>query len=93
MSAVIKKHFSKTAKIAGVVLFVILMFVNVQITTSPITNGDINLFGLKFSLFTLSAYAYGDNTCDKWIVDINDGEYIYCEFTGGNCCGVVVVNG
>ena len=57
MSLFIKKHRSKAAKIAGIALFTLLMFVNLQITTNPNSYGDIDLFGLKLSLFTPRAYA------------------------------------
>ncbi|MFA3782609.1 hypothetical protein ABRY23_06030 [Melioribacteraceae bacterium 4301-Me] len=41
----------------GAALFVLLMFFNLQIATNPNSNGDIDLFGLKISLFMPSVYA------------------------------------
>jgi len=78
MSAEIKKHFSKTAKICATALFVLLMFVNLQITTNPNKNGDINLFGVKLSLFTSSAYAYGEGLFCIDIYDCVDTGWAWC---------------
>jgi len=58
MALFFKKHRSKTAKFAGIILFTLLMFVNLQITTNPNKNGDIDLFGLKLSLAIPSVVAY-----------------------------------
>jgi len=67
MGTIIKKSRSKAAKIAGAALFILLMFVNLQITTNPNSKGDIDLFGLKISLFTPSAYATGSGSyCYYW---------------------------
>ncbi|MGA7837991.1 MAG: hypothetical protein WB996_08495 [Ignavibacteriaceae bacterium] len=57
MAARIKRHRSKAAKIAGATLFILLMFLNIQLTTNSNINGDIDLFGLKISFVTPSAYA------------------------------------
>lgn len=60
----LKKHSSKTAKIVGVVLFTLLMFVNLQIITNPNKNGDIDLFGIKLNMSTPTANAAADSgTC------------------------------
>lgn len=59
MSLYIKKHWSKGAKIAGAVFFAVLMFVNIKLTTDPNASGDIDLLGLKLSLFTPSVVACG----------------------------------
>ena len=75
MSVYFKKHWSKAAKIAGAILFVVLMFVNIKLTTDPNANGDIDLLGLKLSLFTPSAYACGN--CDDICSDSNNAYCIY----------------
>ncbi|MFA3782606.1 hypothetical protein ABRY23_06015 [Melioribacteraceae bacterium 4301-Me] len=59
MVQLIKKHRSKAAELVGAALFVLLMFFNLQIATNPNSNGDIDLFGLKISLFAPSVYATG----------------------------------
>jgi hypothetical protein len=59
MSLFIKKHWSKAAKFIGVALFAVLMFVNMQLVTSPNKNGDVDLLGLKLSQVIPSAYAEG----------------------------------
>ncbi|MFA3782612.1 hypothetical protein ABRY23_06045 [Melioribacteraceae bacterium 4301-Me] len=44
------------------------MFFNLQIATNPNSNGDIDLFGLKISLFMPSVYATGgSNGYGKWV--------------------------
>jgi len=91
MSLFIKKHRSKAAKIAGIALFTLLMFVNLQITTNPNSYGDIDLFGLKISLLPDETFAEESTPCHFVLVIIN--EFVYCSTTGGNCCGVVVVTG
>jgi len=78
MSLFFKKHRSKTAMIAGIALFVILMFVNLQISTSPNKNGNINLIGLKLSLATPSAYAEPATCCTAatgYICSKSDKDY------------------
>ncbi len=88
MALFLKKNRSKAAKLAGAALFVLLMFVNLQITTNPNKNGDIDLFGLKVSLFTPSAYAYdpcpGGPACD--IYNMN------CHIWGVHECGYILCN-
>ncbi|MFA3782604.1 hypothetical protein ABRY23_06005 [Melioribacteraceae bacterium 4301-Me] len=65
MAQLIKKHRSKAAKLVGAALFVLLMFFNLQIATNPNNNGDIDLFGLKISLFTPSVYATAADCCQQ----------------------------
>jgi len=73
MSLFIKKHRSKAAKIAGIALFTLLMFVNLQITTNPNSYGDIDLFGLKLSLFTPT---YAKEADQSYFMEINP--YLNC---------------
>ncbi len=53
-----KKYFHIGPKIIGAAFFVLLMFVNLKIDTSPVKSGDINLLGVNISLSTPSAQAY-----------------------------------
>ena len=85
MSLFIKKHRSKAAKIAGIALFTLLMFVNLQITTNPNSNGDIDLFGLKISLFTPSVYP--KPPCPE-----NDCPEIGCHIYGCVVCTMMLCN-
>jgi len=50
-----KGRWSKKAKLFGVAVFVFLLFFNVQILTSLNNKGDINLLGIKISLYSASA--------------------------------------
>ena len=43
------------------------MFVNIQLTTNPNKDGDIDLFGIKISLATPSAYATGSGSYGHWV--------------------------
>jgi hypothetical protein len=52
MALFVKKHRSKAAKIVGAVAFILLMFFSLNISTSPNKQGDIDLLGVKVSLFT-----------------------------------------
>lgn len=80
MGIFFNKQRSKAAKIIGVAFFALLMFVNIQLTTNPTKSGDIDLFGIKISLITPSAYASGD-ICD----DICDDSNIsYCTYIIGH---------
>ena len=91
MALFFKKNRSKAAKLAGAALFVLLMFVNLQITTNPNKSGDLDLLGIKISLFTQTAYAYGhDPFCNQscyWRQDLGDcatwGGTYYCLFECG----------
>jgi len=91
MGIFLKKQRSKAAKIAGASLFALLMFVNLQITTNPNSNGDIDLFGINLSLFVPSIIASsgGGNDCLRcwWDYYRQDctviGGGAYCLFTCG----------
>lgn len=81
------KHRSKTAKIFGIVLFTLLMFINLQIISNPNKNGDIDLFGLKLALFTPSAYAEPtQEDCDAICISRPDRICIYM-IGHGYCVG------
>ena len=56
MAEVVKKNKTKAAKILGAAVFVLMMLFSLQITTNPDSAGDIDLLGLKVSLFTPSVY-------------------------------------
>jgi len=85
MSAYVKKHWSKAAKIAGAILFALLMFVNVKLTTDPNNNGDIDLLGLKLSLFTPSVYA--KRPCPE-----NECNEVGCHIYGCRVCTMMLCN-
>jgi len=59
MSAQIKSGAKKAGKIAGIALFVFFMFFSIKFSVGDYSSGDIDLFGLKVSVFTSSAYATG----------------------------------
>jgi hypothetical protein len=57
MSAQTKTKAQKIGKILGIALFAFLMFFNIKFALGDNANGDIDLFGLKVSVFTNSTYA------------------------------------
>lgn len=57
MSAQTKTRAQKAGKFLGIALFAFLMFFNIKFAIGDIANGDIDLFGLKVSVFTNSTYA------------------------------------
>ncbi|KAB2844985.1 MAG: hypothetical protein F9K42_12975 [Ignavibacterium sp.] len=57
MSAQTKTRAQKAGKFLGIALFAFLMFFNIKFAVGDTANGDIDLFGLKVSLFTVSSYA------------------------------------
>jgi hypothetical protein len=57
MSAKTKTRAQKIGKLLGIALFAFLMFFNIKFAVSDNANGDIDLFGLKISVFTNSTYA------------------------------------
>jgi hypothetical protein len=57
MSAQTKTRAQKIGKLLGIALFAFLMFFNIKFAVSDNANGDIDLFGLKVSVFTNSTYA------------------------------------
>jgi hypothetical protein len=59
MALFIKRHWSRGAKILGAVVFALLLFFNLQISTSQSKQGDIDLLGVKVSLNIPSTYAEG----------------------------------
>jgi len=61
MSAQTKTRAQKAGKFLGIALFAFLMFFNIKFAVSDDTSGDIDLLGLKVSVFTNSTYASG--TC------------------------------
>lgn len=82
MSAQTKTRAQKAGKFLGIALFAFLMFFNIKFAVSDDTSGDIDLFGLKVSVFTNSTYATA--TPCKWILDRSVWE---CYFIpAGNCC-------
>lgn len=89
MALLLKKHRSTAANFAGAILFAVLMFVNLQITTNPSVKGDIDLLGVKVSLFTPSAYAYGNNLYAWWDTGRGGGpggsDLFLCVIPGAQC--------
>ncbi len=83
MSIFIRKHRSKAAKIIGIAFFVLLMFVNIQVNTNPSKSGDIDLFGLKVSLFTPTLYASGGGGWNQYVAC----GAIDCSYLGNEFCG------
>lgn len=70
----IKKHRSKALKIAGAILFAILMFLNISLTTNQDANKkDIDLAGVKMSMSSASAAGWVEGP-KMW--DDNCGGYI-----------------
>jgi hypothetical protein len=67
MSAKTKTRAQKVGKFLGITLFALLMFFNIKFAISDDSNGDIDLFGLKVSVFTNSTYAYGDYGGWGWL--------------------------
>ncbi|MGQ9798056.1 MAG: hypothetical protein ACUVRG_02010 [Ignavibacterium sp.] len=67
MSAQTKTRAQKAAKFLGIALFVFLMFFNIKFALSDNSSGDIDLFGLKVSVFTSNSYVSGSDagTCCK----------------------------
>ncbi|WP_304040307.1 MULTISPECIES: hypothetical protein [Ignavibacterium] len=65
MSAQTKTRAQKAGKFLGIALFAFLMFFNIKFAVSDDTSGDIDLFGLKVSVFSNSTYASGNDagTC------------------------------
>lgn len=89
MALYIKKHWSKGAKNAGAIFFAVLMFVNVKLTTGPDAKGDIDLLGLKLSLYTPSVYASGSGgySCS---VTLKCSDWVTISCTGSQSCAVYV---
>ena len=76
MSAQTKTRAQKAGKFLGIALFAFLMFFNIKFAVSDDTSGDIDLLGLKVSVFTNSTYA------SQWYCIPAYG-YICC--VGDNC--------
>jgi len=57
MSAQTKTKAQKAGKFLGIALFAFLMFFNIKFALGDSANGDVDLFGLKVSVFTNSTYA------------------------------------
>lgn len=62
MSAQTKILAQKAAKLLGIALFAFLMFFNIKFAVSDNSSGDIDLFGLKLSIFSNTSYAYGSDS-------------------------------
>jgi hypothetical protein len=88
MAQFIKKHWHKAAKFIGVVVFTLFMFVGLNITSNPNPKGDINLMGLKLSLYAPSAAAEGNGgaNCGDICTSQPDHPCIYI-YTVGMCYG------
>lgn len=95
MATLIKRHRSKAAKVTGAALFVLLLFVNIQIATDSSSKGDIDLFGMKLSLFT-PTYASGQNYklsigggcppgCQSTEIYPSGGYWGSCHLPGSEC--------
>ena len=84
MSEAIKENKAKAAKILGAAFFVLMMLFSLQITTNPDSAGDIDLLGLKVSLYTPSVFATEGVKCQ----DVFPG----CESLGEDYCGAYVYN-
>ncbi len=69
MSAQTKTRAQKAAKLLGIALFAFLMFFNIKFALGDNSNGDIDLFGLKVSVFTNSTYASGGSCIDICLID------------------------
>ncbi|MFZ2863262.1 MAG: hypothetical protein WA440_00815 [Ignavibacteriaceae bacterium] len=88
MSAQAKTRAQKAGKFLGIALFAFLMFFNIKFAVSDDTSGDIDLFGLKVSVFTNSTYASSSSYCYKWYPPP-----VYCYWPPvHNCLCDVIVN-
>ena len=81
MSAQTKTRAQKAGKFLGIALFAFLMFFNIKFAVSDDTSGDIDLLGLKVSVFTNSTYATsgGADCCIRaaqYICSTNHADYI-----------------
>lgn len=63
MSAQTKTRAQKAGKFLGIALFAFLMFFNIKFAMGDNSNGDVDLFGLKVSVFTNSTYATAASCC------------------------------
>jgi len=61
------------------------MFFSIKFALGDNSNGDIDLFGLKVSLYTPSVYATQSN-CD------NDCGVLGCHIWGNPACGMILCN-
>lgn len=83
MSVQTKTRAQKAGKFLGIALFAFLMFFNIKFAVSDDTSGDIDLLGLKVSVFTNSTYASGGSCIDICWID-----YRYtCIYMIGNPSG------
>lgn len=87
MSAQTKTRAQKIGKFLGIVLFAFFMFFNIKFAVSDNANGDIDLFGLKISVFTNSTFAERKSSyCTTW-----DSVVSWCWWTPSNCmCEIIV---
>jgi len=69
-------------KISSISLFIFLMLFNVKVAFSDKSTGDIDILGMKISVFVPSTYASQPIPCDKLI----DVDYSGCHRYGGICC-------
>ncbi len=89
MSAQVKKAGRIGTKIVATFLFLFLVMFNVQIGMHDGQSSDINLFGLKISVFVPNAIAswywklsiYGHPDCDGYVAR--------CGLPGNECSSVV----
>ncbi|GIK23693.1 MAG: hypothetical protein BroJett005_31070 [Ignavibacteriota bacterium] len=80
MSAQAKTRAQKAGKFLGIALFAFLMFFNIKFAVSDDSSGDIDLFGIKVSVSTISAYASGDMCLDI----CSDSNNAYCTYIIGH---------
>ncbi len=79
MGLFIKKYHSKATKFFGIIFFLILMLVNLQISLNPKSHGNIDLMGVKLSLFS-TAYAASESSSGG-----GGGKPSYCYVALYNC--------
>ncbi|HMN18901.1 MAG TPA: hypothetical protein PKD03_14905 [Ignavibacteriaceae bacterium] len=87
MSAQAKTRAQKAGKFLGIALFAFLMFFNIKFAVSDDSSGDIDLFGLKVSVFTNSTYAEKQSSyCTTW-----DPVLTWCWWSPSNCmCEIII---
>jgi hypothetical protein len=82
MTFFVRKTRPKVTVIMGLVIFILMMFVNLKISAGSAKSGAINLDGIKLELVSPSAYAEG-YSCSVGTV-CSDGHTISCN--GTNYC-------
>jgi len=86
MSHRIKKNRQAGIGLVATVIFIVLLFFNIQLASSDGSKTGIGLLGLRISVFTANAGAVEPVRCGLVYCVVEEGTFVLCGRSSEPCC-------